>query len=243
MASNLTEEARRKANLRLLCRSDSAVRDIIGVATHVCLYEFDETTQQWEKRQVEGSLFLVRRNELPRFRLIILNRHSQDNFELDIQEKFQLQNQAPFLMFRQHHSDGSKIVRGIWFHDDKERDEMAKLLADAAKSLSVPHQPSHVARPARPPPGLREDGGGGGVDAGTAASLLMSSMTVSSSSDGKPKPLSPFPEDSANIQTPPPERGPSGIPTTPQRSPGGSALPPVLDKKSLQLALLSLIQD
>merc|ERR1712151_388120 len=59
MAVSLTEEARKRANLRLLQRSvDENIVDIVGNATHVVLYEF-QNIGGWSKSDVEGSLFLV----------------------------------------------------------------------------------------------------------------------------------------------------------------------------------------
>ncbi len=51
----ITEEAKRAANLRVLQKSDQYIVDIVGSATHVVLYEFNAVSKQWEKRNVEGA--------------------------------------------------------------------------------------------------------------------------------------------------------------------------------------------
>jgi len=209
MAFNLTEDARKEANLRVLQRQDPAVLDILGSATHVVLYEFEAPS--WKKLDVEGSLFLVKRNDMPRFRLLVLNRNSTDNYQVDITSSFQVQEKDPYLMFRK--PDGT--IQGIWFHNGPEREQMAILLQKVVQSLAVD------------------------PDAATAA--LLSPLTIGDSSQGKQQPPTP------PVHRPSPR-------TTPQQqrrtSVGGSSVnsaaaaeSPVLDKKSLQLALLSLLHD
>ena len=51
----INDEAKRAANLRVLQRLDKTVLDIVGSATHVVLYSFNEQGQSWERRNVEGE--------------------------------------------------------------------------------------------------------------------------------------------------------------------------------------------
>merc|ERR1712151_1026664 len=154
MAVSLTEEARKRANLRLLQRSvDENIVDIVGNATHVVLYEF-QNIGGWSKSDVEGSLFLVQivqtqtksnngrgdnhnnhnnHNNNKIIQLVILNRNSTKNFSLDITSTFQLQHKEPFLMFRQ---ESTKTTRGIWFHNSNERVVVASLLNQIIHNLN-----------------------------------------------------------------------------------------------------------
>mmetsp|Transcript_14784 Transcript_14784/g.28609 ORF Transcript_14784/g.28609 Transcript_14784/m.28609 type:complete len:144 (-) Transcript_14784:2153-2584(-) len=68
-----------KLTLNALRRSDATIEDIIGTAHQVCLYEFQLDRQTWKRRDVEGSLFVVKRSTQPRFQFIILNRLSPGN--------------------------------------------------------------------------------------------------------------------------------------------------------------------
>mmetsp|Transcript_51664 Transcript_51664/g.76567 ORF Transcript_51664/g.76567 Transcript_51664/m.76567 type:complete len:338 (+) Transcript_51664:105-1118(+) len=146
-------DARKRANLRVLQRIDSSIVDIIGSATHVVLYQFHDTHQQWEKCNVEGSLFVVKRdmssaastNERAtspasvRFKLIILNRNSTENLEVCITVGFQMQLREPYLIFRDSTSSSKKngggaIIRGIWFHSADERAAVSSLLDRVVRS-------------------------------------------------------------------------------------------------------------
>ena len=230
MSSNsVTQNARRQANLRTLQRGDSTVSDIVGSATHVGLYEFDQTSQQWNKKQVEGSLFLVKRMELPRFKLVILNRNSTENFVVSVMPEFQLQNEEPFLIFRQT-VETETIIQGIWFHSSPERNAMAVLLERAVQSLAtLTAQPPPVDSTVAPAASVAQLA----KDTDIAASVLLSPLTLGNHT----------------IQV---SKGPSYVPVTApapvatprdQMTPNGQLPQLVLDKKSLQLSLLSLIQD
>eukprot|EP00542_Grammatophora_oceanica_P006692 CAMPEP_0194064432 /NCGR_PEP_ID=MMETSP0009_2-20130614/83034_1 /TAXON_ID=210454 /ORGANISM="Grammatophora oceanica, Strain CCMP 410" /LENGTH=266 /DNA_ID=CAMNT_0038716905 /DNA_START=75 /DNA_END=878 /DNA_ORIENTATION=+ len=232
-SSGVSDDARRKANLRVLQRGDSAIADIVGNATHVGLYEFDQQANGWEKKHVEGSLFLVRRYEMPRYRLIILNRNSQDNFEVNLTANLQLQKQDPYLIFRQKMLDGTSVIQGIWFHNGQERDKMAALLSDAVQELSEEAKPQTPPLPRASPAQARTPS----LDAGAAAAALMSPLTLGNHT---------IPVSKAGPNTfssPPPSARTSASsesPATPQATQQPNLL---LDKKSLQLSLLSLIQD
>jgi mRNA-decapping enzyme 1B len=160
---------------------------------------------------VEGSLFLVKRRDMPRFRLLVLNRNSNDNYQVDITPSFQVQEKEPYLMFRK--PDGS--IQGIWFHNGSERQQVATLLQKVVQSLAV--------------------------DPDAAAAALLSPLTIihhngNSRTQQQQQPPTP----------PPPVHRPSPTPPQGQHSAlggGGVAESPVLDKKSLQLALLSLLHD
>lgn len=205
----LSDEARKEANLRVLQRQDKNVEDILGTATHVVLYEF--VAPSWQKLDVEGSLFLVKRQCMPRFRLLVLNRNSTDNYQVDITSTFQVQEKDPYLMFRK--PDGS--IQGIWFHNGSERQQMATLLQKVVKSLAV--------------------------DPDAAAAALLSPLTIAGNEqNGKQPPTPPVHRPSPRT-TPQQQRRASS--TGGDSTASSTAESPVLDKKSLQLALLSLLHD
>ena len=230
MATKIAE-ARRKANLRVLQRLDSLILDIQGSATHVVLYEFSVDSQQWEKTGCEGSLFVAKRSESPRFKLVVLNRNSKENLEVDISGKFQMQVQEPYLIFRETKGDGAVRIRGIWFHDSAEREAVSGLLTRIVSSLEqieqLEEKHSHDAEAL----GVRQQqqqqqqqqqksaAGGSVVQQVAAASAAMQGLSVGgggAASDG-------------------------GAVGSAKQAHRHNNL--VLDKKSLQLSLLSLIQD
>mmetsp|Transcript_13176 Transcript_13176/g.20090 ORF Transcript_13176/g.20090 Transcript_13176/m.20090 type:complete len:247 (+) Transcript_13176:129-869(+) len=210
---DLSDDTRRKANLRVLQRLDDKIEDIVESASHVGLYEFSQIEQKWDKKPTEGSLFLVKRSceASSRFQLIILNRSSAENWTLDVTSRMQLQNTDPYLILR-HKEEGQSAILGIWFHNGDERDNMAALLTKAIQSLeSVPPRVEST------------------IDPGVAATTLLSPLTLGDHTI--PVKHAPTPQNATS----------RAVSQTNDDSPNQNHL--VLDKKSLQLSLLSLIQD
>lgn len=209
----IDEDARRVANLRVLQRLDSSILDIVGSATHCVLYEFNETVQSWEKRDVEGSLFVAKRSpDLPRFKLMIMNRNSRQNLEVPLTATFQMQEREPYLIFREtktNNDDNNKTIRGIWFHDAEERQKISKLLQRVVQSLS------HVVD-------LEKKDQKNALTSEDAAATLLSPLSL---------------EDKTNSQAQTQNNNGNTNNNNSQNK------PLVLDKKSLQLSLMSLLQD
>ena len=49
-------------NLKTLQKRDAAIDAILDMSSHVVLYQFDEAKQSWERKNIEGALFVVRRS-------------------------------------------------------------------------------------------------------------------------------------------------------------------------------------
>ncbi|KAL7484831.1 hypothetical protein ACHAW6_010443 [Cyclotella cf. meneghiniana] len=220
MAAVIDSETRRKANLRSLQRLDSNIVDLAITATHVVLYEFSNSKRTWEKKNIEGSLFITKRSDSPRFKLIVLNRSSNENLEVPITASFQMQVKEPYMIFRDGAaSKGAEEIRGIWFHDGNERESIVSYLEQVVKSLvkieKLEASRGMEAVEVLPSPDAK-------VDAGAALLATLNlgskntSLSLESSSEPKQSSLESSPVPRQNL---------------------------VLDKKSLQLSLLSLIQD
>ncbi|KAL7543775.1 hypothetical protein ACHAXR_013088 [Thalassiosira sp. AJA248-18] len=231
MAATIDAETRRKANLRVLQRIDSNIVDLAITATHVVLYEFNNAKRTWEKKNVEGSLFVTKRSDAPRFKLIVLNRSSTENLEVPITASFQMQVKEPYMIFRDSSASiagEDETIRGIWFHDGNERDQIASYLEQVVKSLIKIEEMERNHPPPQSYGTVDKDVDTTRQDAGAA---LLSTLTLGSKNNDHSTPVT------ANQSTAPQQVG-----QTPPRQPA-THQNLVLDKKSLQLSLLSLIQD
>lgn len=94
------------------------------MAGHVVLYQYNETTQAWDLKKVEGSLFVVARVSEPRHMFVVLNRLSSQNVVEAITADFQMELTDQFLLYR---NEKAEII-GIWFYSTPERTEIADLL-------------------------------------------------------------------------------------------------------------------
>jgi len=126
-----------------------------------------------------------------------------------------------------------ETIRGIWFHDGKERDQIASYLEQVVKSLvridemerNHPPTQAFVVSDGEKEETARQDAG----------AALLSTLTLGSNNNHE--------STTASGAVPPArqEEGPGQPAAT--RSPLSTHQNLVLDKKSLQLSLLSLIQD
>ena len=118
-----------KLTLASLQRIDNTIEQVIETANHVSLYEFNlDTKKDWKKREVEGSLFVVKRSSQPRFHVIILNRLSPKNHVEDIlATSFEMETSGPtsYIYYAKEHQ--GKLL-GLWFYDQKECEKIYKLL-------------------------------------------------------------------------------------------------------------------
>lgn len=303
MALNINEQARKEANLRLLQRSiDRSISDILGSATHVVLYQFQQSSQSWEKSNVEGSLFLAVRPK--GYLLVILNRNSPDNYPIELSSDFQMQHKDPYLIFKQF-CDGQTVIRGIWFPNANERIHMNDLLHQVLSSLQTTAPPEtnststtnttanltthNSATKATAATTSSLGIGGGGVNTNAMMAAMTSntagsapSSTAAGGGFGMSMPtdldqgavmaslLAPLSLGGVTSNIAATTTGPIGSQTNAvgsgvvgggsssvagggssrsqsaplrQTSPSQASNQPMLDKKSLQLALLSLIQD
>ncbi|KAL6563681.1 hypothetical protein OROGR_002640 [Orobanche gracilis] len=139
---NLDENSTKLLNLTVLQRIDPFVEEILITAAHVALYEFNIDTSQWSRRDVEGSLFVVKRNTQPRFQFIVMNRRNTEhgtcsasitsaemcqimNLVENLLGDFEYEVQVPYLLYR----NASQEVNGIWFYNARECEEVANLFS------------------------------------------------------------------------------------------------------------------
>jgi mRNA-decapping enzyme 1B len=244
----MNESVRKAANLKLLTRTcDATTQDILASSAHVVLYEF--TGAAWTKMGVEGSVFLTAKSN-DTYDCIILNRNTPENFKLSVTKDLQIQHQPPYLIVK---VPATSHVLGIWFTSIDEQQEFYNVLQQTVERLrnSPPPPPPSSAVPEVSKDPLAN------IDheatALLASKLLLGVATnVATATSDIEEPLafsSPPPSmrnnSTASTSTQTPVATPSSASTapTPPRhgSPSGTGV--ALDKKSLQLALLSLIQD
>ncbi|KAI8107485.1 hypothetical protein M9435_002514 [Picochlorum sp. BPE23] len=125
-------------NLTVIQRMDSEVEEVIATSGHVALYDFDTASSQWSRKDVEGSLFLVKRRGSPRFRFVILNKKGDDNYWEDVGSNFSCEKQEPYVMYR----NGAAGVVGIWFYETADCQKFAELFEKIASTFAAPEDAS-----------------------------------------------------------------------------------------------------
>ncbi|KAK7284831.1 hypothetical protein RJT34_19584 [Clitoria ternatea] len=122
LTPNLDQQTTKVLNLTVLQRMDPFVDEILFTAAHVAFYDFNIETNQWSRKDVEGSLFVVKRNSQPRFQFIVMNRRNTENLVENLLD-FEYELKKPYLLYR----NAAQEVNGIWFYNPDECDEVANL--------------------------------------------------------------------------------------------------------------------
>eukprot|EP01084_Bolivina_argentea_P224383 379446_1 len=132
----------RSANLQLLKEKDPSVKSIICQASYVTVYVFNADLKQWARKDVEGTLFFVRRSNSPEYQLIVLNRLNASNMIQPITGSMKFKLIELYLMYTSPDpcymgEETSTDAHGIWFHSEDERliifREMQRLVKAAAQ--------------------------------------------------------------------------------------------------------------
>ncbi|XP_022753750.1 mRNA-decapping enzyme-like protein [Durio zibethinus] len=137
---NLDQQRTKLLNLTVLRRIDPFIEEILITAAHVAFYEFNVDLSQWSRKDVEGSLFVVKRNTQPRFQFIVMNRRNTENFVENLLGDFEYEVQDKYLLYR----NASQEINGIWFYDARELEEVANLFSRILTAYSKVPQKSKV---------------------------------------------------------------------------------------------------
>ncbi|KAL8129979.1 hypothetical protein V2J09_019134 [Rumex salicifolius] len=129
---NLDQNSTKLLNLTVLQRIDPFVEEILFTAAHVAFYEFNIDLNQWSRKDVEGSLFVVKRNTQPRFQFIVMNRRNTENLVENLLGDFEYEVQVPYLLYR----NATQEVNGIWFYNTRECEEVANLFSRILNAYS-----------------------------------------------------------------------------------------------------------
>lgn len=129
---NLDQQSTKMLNLTVLQRMDPFIEEILITAAHVTFYEFNIESNQWSRKDVEGSLFVVKRNTQPRFQFIVMNRRNTENLVENLLGDFEYEVQVPYLLYR----NAAQEVNGIWFYNSRECEEVANLFTRILNAYS-----------------------------------------------------------------------------------------------------------
>lgn len=118
-----------RMNLAAIKRVDPYAKDIIDNSAHVAFYTFNPDETEWEKTDIEGAFFVYRRNAEPYHSVFINNRLNTNSLVEPITAGIELQNQTPFLLYRNERNR----IRGFWFYNRNECDRISELVERIAK--------------------------------------------------------------------------------------------------------------
>ncbi|KAJ3612546.1 hypothetical protein NHX12_020817 [Muraenolepis orangiensis] len=128
-------------SLAALRRQDPYINNIVDVASQVALYTFNNTTNEWEKTDVEGTLFVYTRLASPLHGFTIMNRLRMENLTEPITKELDFQLQDPFLLYR----NARLVIHGIWFYDKQDCQRIAQRMRTLTQQeQALAHQPVDI---------------------------------------------------------------------------------------------------
>ncbi|GAB7362395.1 hypothetical protein MBLNU230_g2719t1 [Neophaeotheca triangularis] len=112
-------------NMAVLRRYVPHIRAIEAIANFATVYNLAVETGQWEKYGIEGTLFVCQLDEpngQVRYKVIILNRKSMENFVAEIKsnEDVEVTDDWVFLQVPDESAEGKTQVFGLWILEDAE---------------------------------------------------------------------------------------------------------------------------
>lgn len=150
MARNSTiDQARFKGMLDSLRQNDPEIEAIAAYSKFVVAYLLDQDGPNpgWRKANIEGPVYVVRRMQAPFYQLLVKNQFSTTDLQDTLHPDWELDCQKNYVFYKVE--DATKRIRGLWFHDDKDRQDLeaqlGKFLEDIRRNPGgepmVPQQP------------------------------------------------------------------------------------------------------
>ncbi|XP_049919819.1 mRNA-decapping enzyme 1A [Epinephelus moara] len=124
-----TVNAGQMMSLAALQRQDPYINKLLDVTGQVALYNFNSKANEWEKTDIEGTLFVYARSASPHHGFTIMNRLSTENLVEPINKDLEFQLQDPFLLYR----NGNLGIYSIWFYDKRDCQRIAQLMVKIVK--------------------------------------------------------------------------------------------------------------
>ncbi|XP_077433242.1 mRNA-decapping enzyme 1A [Vanacampus margaritifer] len=143
-----TANAGHMMSLAALRRQDPYINTLLDVTGQVALYNFNSKVNEWEKTEIEGTLFVYTRSASPYHGFTIMNRLSAENLIEPINKDLEFQLQEPFLLYK----NCNMGIYSIWFYDKRDCQRISQLMVKIVK-LETEHaqrQSPVKAEPRRP---------------------------------------------------------------------------------------------
>jgi hypothetical protein len=147
--SPLHKRTNEELNLSVLRRHVPSVSTIVSIANYSVLYTFVASSQQWQKSEIEGTLFICAHEPLPsgaeEFSVVILNRRGLENFISDIKSPDHVEISDDFVLLKSE-AHGEEQMYGLWIFSEPEtstahaREINAHIILECARRAETSRQ-------------------------------------------------------------------------------------------------------
>jgi hypothetical protein len=119
----LRKRTNEELNLSVLRRYLPSVSTIVSIANYSVLYTFVASSQQWQKSEIEGTLFICALEPLAsgaeEFSVVILNRRGLENFISKIKSPDHVEISDDFVYLKSE-AHGEEQMYGLWIFSEPE---------------------------------------------------------------------------------------------------------------------------
>lgn len=156
-------QTRYSAMVDMLKQRDPEIDHVVAYSKFVVAYllQQDGPNPGWRKANIEGPVYLVRRRISPWYQLLVKNQFSNNDSLDNLHPDWQLDCQQNYVFYQVE--DPTKHIRGLWFHDDSERQKFEGFLESTLEELRSKQTEPHVEPPphtAEPVPNVGMQNGG-----------------------------------------------------------------------------------
>eukprot|EP00842_Homolaphlyctis_polyrhiza_P002466 jgi/Hompol1/321/HPOL_003959-RA len=106
----------------MLDEHDPFISNILDTSSHVTVYDFDPKSQAWNKKGIEGTMFVFQRTVQPMFGFLVMNRLSTDSLIVSLTSQMQFEMLGEYLMYKLHD--------GLWVFEAADRERLAAKLSE-----------------------------------------------------------------------------------------------------------------
>lgn len=153
MAATSVEQARQRGMVESLQMQDPQISSLVAYCKFGVVYYLvlEGSGPSWQKADIEGPVYVVRRRSAPWYQLIVKNQFSTTDLMDYVSPSWELDCQKNYFFYKVE--DLGKPIRGLWFHDDSERlkleDIVGKILEDLRRNPNAepPPEAGEATRP------------------------------------------------------------------------------------------------
>jgi len=155
MSNSVIEQARFKGILESLQQQDPNIEHIVAYSKFVVAYllQQDGPNPGWRKANIEGPVYIIRRRGHPRYQLLVNNQFSNNDLLDNLHPDWELDCQKNYVFYKVE--DANKRIRGLWFHDDAERQRIEAFLEKTLEDIRSP-EPQSEPQPRKMEPPQQE---------------------------------------------------------------------------------------
>mmetsp|Transcript_8845 Transcript_8845/g.11020 ORF Transcript_8845/g.11020 Transcript_8845/m.11020 type:complete len:206 (-) Transcript_8845:52-669(-) len=135
MTTPNVEQQRMRGMLEPLQEKDSDISQIVTYSKFVVAYflQQDGASPGWRKANIEGPVYLVKRQKPPLYQIIVKNQFSNSDLIDNLHPDWELDCQKNYIFYKIE--DAKQQIRGLWFHNDAERVKIETMLEQTMEEL------------------------------------------------------------------------------------------------------------